>query len=220
MNHAAILITALILPLAACNNSDGGQSAGSEGGAGDGSTVVKLHPLERFCITYKHTGTLSGTSTQCSRKWGTESYTIEDLAISMGSISQPQKSHKITIGDTIYVIDPDKMTGTRTRNPLYDQLINADTEQLAQSMMAAMQLKDTGEDKQIAGESCNVLSSPMGVGGCYTDSMVALEVNAMGLVQTATSVDLSSFGDDANYALYEQAEITEGPDIDAIMKKL
>ena len=39
-------------------------------------------------------------------------------------------------------------------------------------------------------------------------------------METATRVDLSSGGDEANYALYEKAEITEGPDIDAIMKQL
>ncbi|MDG2002262.1 MAG: hypothetical protein P8J20_02930 [Novosphingobium sp.] len=212
MNKSAIFLGVAAIALASCNQEPQGDS---DGGGDD--VAVKFHPLEKFCIEYENTGLMSGKSIHCQRKWGAESYAIEDTKIEVGGMTQQQKSHNITIGDMIYAINPETMTGTKTKNPLFEQLAKSNPEELAKSIMASMQLEDTGEDKQVAGESCNVLKSPMGIGGCYTDTMVALEVSAMGLNRVATSVDLDSGGDDANYSLHEQAEITDGPDIGAIL---
>jgi hypothetical protein len=50
--------------------------------------------------------------------------------------------------------------------------------------------------------------------------MVPREISGMGLTRVATSVDLDNGGDDTNYTLYEQAEITAGPDLGAILDNL
>lgn len=218
MKKSAILLAVTLAALTSCDQPPEGSSGDSNSGGGD--VAVKFHPLEQFCVEYDNQGLMSGKTVQCQRKWGAESYTIEDTVIEVGDITRHQKSHNITIGDMIYAINPETMTGTKTKNPLYEKLAEADVEQLAKSMMAAMQFEDTGEDKQIAGNTCNVLKSPMGMAGCYTDTMVPLEISGMGLTRVATSVDLDNGGDDANYTLYEQAEITEGPDLGAILDNL
>lgn len=126
----------------------------------------------------------------------------------------------IVIGKKVYNIDPEKMTGTVTDNPFYDTLSQADPEQLSQSMLNAMQLLDTGEDKEVAGTMCNIMQSSQDGSACFTDDMVMLEQDVMGVRQIATSVDLDSGGSDSDYHLYEKATITEGPDVGAILDNL
>lgn len=181
---------------------------------------IKLHPQKEFCVEYKHEGQLSGTSKQCMRNWGAEQFTIENLKIGFGGFSQDQKAHKIIIGDTIYNIDADKLTGTKTKNPFYDTISKSDPEQLGKTMMDGMGMKDSGENKDIAGVSCNILRSEQFGSACLTDNMVMLEQEVMGVKQIAIKVDLNSGGDDADYRLYEKVKITEGPDVGAILEGL
>ena len=112
------------------------------------------------------------------------------------------------------------MTGTVTTNPLYQDLSETDPIALGEAMMASWGMTDTGEDKTIAGVACNVMDSPQMGSVCLTENLVMLEQNFMGANKVATSVDLSSGGPDENYTLYEQADLTEGPDINAIMEAL
>ena len=220
MKKSAIFAaTAMSFALVACDSS--GVDVGDDIEDDVEVAEIKFHPEKQFCVEYSHEGTLSGTSKNCSRNWGAESVTIENMKIGIGGFSQEQNSHKITIGDTIYVIDPAKMTGTKTKNPIYKDLSKTDPIQLGKAMMEQLQMNDTGEDKDIAGISCNVLKSDaLGGGGCFTDNMVMLELDMMGAKQVATKVDLNSGGDDADYRLYEKAEITDGPDVGAIMDQL
>ena len=76
------------------------------------------------------------------------------------------------------------------------------------------------DDKTIAGVECDVMSSPQMGSVCLTENLVMLEQNFMGTNRIATSVDLTSGGPDSYYTLYEQAEITEGPDVGAILEQL
>ncbi len=212
MKKTVLAICVPALFMASCGS-------GSAAGTG-GDPVVKFHPLEQFCVTYEHGGMMSGTSEMCIRNWGAETYTIENFTISIAGFSQSQNSHKITIGDQIYAIDPATMTGTVTTNPMYEGISNADPEAITATVMEGLGMTDSGEDKTVAGYSCNVLTGDMGISGCFTDDMVMLEMDAMGATQTATSVDLDSGGDDANYNLWQQATITDGPDVGAILEQL
>lgn len=183
----------------------------------------QFHPLEQYCVWYEHTGTMmTGESQMCMRKHGQESFTISQTGISMMGITQNQNTHTITIGDKIYNINLDTMTGTETTNPMYEGLSNADPEDLTAKIMAGLGLTDTGQDKDIAGVTCNILSSAQMGSACFTDDMIMLEQDIMGNTQTATQVDLDSGGDDANYNLHNSSDVTmsEGPDINQILQGL
>lgn len=223
MRIAATLMTGAALLLSACNSAPAadaeGDVADSDSGDGD-AAFVKFHPQKEFCVEYENSGMMNGTSVNCMRKWGTERVEIEDFLVGIAGVSRREKAHKIYIGDKIYVLDTDKMTGTVTKNPVYEDLSNTDPIALGKAMMASWNMKDTGEDKVIAGVACNVMSSPQMGSVCLTDKLVMLEQTFMGVTRIATSVDLTSGGDDANYTLYENAELTEGPDIEAIMKQI
>ncbi len=212
--RSILLTTAAVSLLAGCFQGDapGDSEDDSENDTDDVEITLKLHPLKQYCVEYNHEGTLSGTSKQCIRDWGAETFTIENLKVGFAGITQDQNAHKIVIGKKVYNIDPSKMTGTVTDNPFYDALSQADPENLSNSMMNALQMEDTGEDKEVAGTMCNVMKSAQVGSACFTDDMVMLEQDVMGVRQIATSVDLSSGGSDADYRLYEKATITDGPD--------
>ncbi|MBV1918438.1 MAG: hypothetical protein KUG65_10330 [Sphingomonadaceae bacterium] len=204
--------------LAGCFQAE--QPGSEDEGAGDDTVFIKFHPQEEFCVEYNHSGMISGTSKQCMRKWGTEIVAIEKFVVGMGGFSQQKNAHNITLGDQIYVIDPVKMTGTVTKNPLFEGLSETDPIALGKAMMASWNMNDTGADKTIAGTQCNVMDSPQMGSVCLTDNMVMLEQSFMGTSQIATKVDLTSGGDEADYLLYKKAKLTDGPDVAKILEAL
>jgi len=215
MRTAVTLMIGTALLLSACNNSP------AAGASSDGEEAfVKFHPQQEFCVEYQNSGMMTGTSINCMRKWGTERVEIEDFRIGIAGISRHEKAHKIYIGDQIYVLDTEKMTGTVTKNPIQEDLSNTDPIALGKAMMESWNMADTGEDKTIAGMECNVMSSPQMGSVCLTDNLVMLEQSFMGVNRIATSVDLTSGGDDANYTLFEKVELNAGPDIEALMKQI
>ena len=223
MTGRILLLLASTTLLASCFQGDANGVVDEDedgGGTVDTEVVLKLHPQKEFCVEYKHEGQLSGTSKHCMRNWGAEAFTIENFKIGFGGFSQDQNAHKIIIGDTIYNIDPAKKTGKRTKNPFFDTISKSDPEQLGKIIMDGMGMTDTGEDKEIDGVSCNILRSEQLGSACLTDNMVMLEQEVMGVKQIATKVDLNSGGDDADYRLYENVTITEGPDVGAILEGL
>ena len=220
MNIRSIALASCVLAISACNGAEGDASGGGDSDGSGDAEVVKFHPQENFCVEYEASGPISGTSLECMRNWGTERVEIEDYEIGFGGFTQTQNAHNIYIGDQIYNINPDTLTGTVTTNPLYQDLSETDAIALGQAMMEDMGMVDSGEDKEIAGLSCNVMTSPQLGSVCLTDNVVMLEQNFAGQNRIATSVDLTSGGPDENYTLFERAEITEGPDVEAILEGL
>jgi len=88
-------------------------------------------------------------------------------------------------------------------------------------MMDALNMQDTGEDKTIAGTKCNILTSQFG-SGCYTDNMIMLEQDVMGMKQVATKVDLKSGGPDSGYNRHKKGDVTksDAPDVNKILEQM
>lgn len=194
------------------------------GAAGAGDTPV-LHPLEAACVDYELTGQLqTGTTTRCHRKYGYEQYEIQDVSLNVGGHKQDTRKHTITIGDTIYAIDLATNTGTRTQNPLYERIVsameNSSAEDVGLRFISAMGFKPSGDRKTIAGHACEVYRSAQLGTSCVTADGLTLEISIMGMVTTAVRVTVGDGGEDANYTLHERVKITDGPDLNAILKKL
>lgn len=181
-------------------------------------TTPILHPVEAACIDYVSSGQMQqGTTTRCHRKNAYEAYEIMNMTVGFGGFTQSQNQHNITIGNTIYSIDLSTNTGTKTINPMYDQLVNAmqgtDPADTADAFMAAMGFTATGATKTIADVVCNVYNSAMMGTVCFTDDGLMLEQSFMGNTQLAVSVSIGDGGDDANYTLYQTVPISAGPDL-------
>jgi len=180
-------------------------------------STPRLHPVEKVCVEYEHSGQMqSGSSTRCHRDYGYEIYEIQNLSMGLAGITQTQRQHNITIGDTIYAIDPETNTGTKTRNPMYDGIVRSvgesSVEELSEHLLSVMGMTPTGRSKSIAGETCIIHDSSMLGSACLTDGGVLLEQEVLGNTMRATSVTYDE-GDDANYTLYRTAQITKGPDL-------
>jgi hypothetical protein len=177
-----------------------------------------LHPIEAVCISYELSGEMQqGTTTRCHRDYGYEQYETQNISIGFGGFSQTQNQHTITIGDTIYAIDLTTNTGTKTINPMYDDMVNAmqgsEPGELGDEFITAMGFTPTGATKSIAGTTCNVYNSPMMGTACLTDSGLMLEQSIMGNSTVATDVSIGDGGSDVNYTLYQNVPITDGPDL-------
>ena len=179
---------------------------------------IRLHPVKEACITYEMTGEMmSGTTTRCHRKWAFEQYEIQDFSVGFGGFTQAQKSHSITIGDTIYAIDVEAGTGTKTTNPMYADLVeemkDADVDDMTTAFISALGMQRTDQTKTIANTKCRVYQSQQMGTVCMTDDGLMLETVFMGMGQIATSVKKGDGGDSANYELYKKVTITDGPDL-------
>ncbi len=185
--------------------------------AADDSTP-KLHPIEKACVVYESTGQMmNGDITRCHRDYAYEVYEIQELQMGFGGFTQTQNQHAITIGDTIYSINLDTMTGTQTVNPMYAGLVSAlqdaDPDQMATAFMSGMGFTSNGQSKTIEDTDCDVYNSAQLGTVCMTSDGLMLEQSFMGNVQIATSVLIGDGGDDANYTLYQNVPITQGPDL-------
>lgn len=184
--------------------------------ADDDTPMLSL--IEAVCVDYEMSGDMqTGTTTRCHRDYGYEQYEIQNITIGFGGFSQTQNQHNITIGNTIYVIDLSTNTGTQTVNPMYDELVAAmqdsDPSEMNDTFMNAMGFTPTGATRTIADTTCNVYSSGMMGTMCMTEDGLLLEQEVMGNTMTATNVSIGEGGSDANYTLYQNVPITQGPDL-------
>jgi len=198
-NYAAVLLAAITLPVLA-------------------DETPKLHPLEAACIEYELTGQMmTGKVTRCHRDYAYESYEIQEGSVGYGGYTQPQNQNTIIIGNTVYVIDLKTQTGTKTINPMYENIVSSiadkSAEEMSQAFMTAMGFSPTGESKTIAGHDCEVFGSAMLGTVCMSDDLLMLEQSIMGNMRTATSVSIGEQGEDDNYTQYTRAQITDGPDL-------
>jgi hypothetical protein len=178
-----------------------------------------LHPLESVCVRYETTGPLmNGETVRCHRAFGWEQYEVQDFSISMAGITQTQRMHSITVGDTIYNINTANMTATKTTNPFFAPVAQAvsrsSPEEMGQNIMQAMGFRATGQIRTIAGHECEMQVSPIIGTACMTADAVILEQELMGLKMTATRVEIDQGGgEDAMYTLYKALPVSAGPDL-------
>ena len=177
----------------------------------------KLHPVKEMCVHYELTGQMqNGSQITCHRDYGYEKYDIMNITIGVAGFTQSQNTHNITIGETIYAIDLDKNSGTKTSNPMYHNIASAmegkDPDEMSDTFIASMGYQATGESKNIADHECNVYSGQLGT-LCLTENGIMLEQSVMGNSTIATEVTIGASGDDENYSLYEHVSISEGPDL-------
>lgn len=198
----------------AANTAPGSNSAPNQSSSGQ----PRLHPVRKVCIDYVMSGPMmSGTSTKCHRKFAFEQYAIEHTEIGFGGITQSQDQHTITIGEIIYAIDVDAGTGMQTVNPMYAGIVsaleNTSAEDMSAAFLASSGFSPTSEIKTIAETECIVHTSAQLGSACFTPDGLLLEQSIMGTTQTAVSVDIGNGGANDNYTLYQNVNITEGPDL-------
>ena len=187
----------------------------------EGSSI-KMSIPKQFCVEYKMTGKMiQGTTRTCARDYGKESFTITKSKIGFGNFTKKEHKHSITINQKIYNIDPVKMTGTVTDNPMAESIKSGDSEAMAQQMIESMNYIDTGKVKTIIGNVCRVYESQMAGTACFTDRAVMLEQEMLGMGgQIAIFYSETESGNDEDYTLYKKIKIVDVPNFNDILKNL
>ena len=183
-------------------------------------------PVESYCLVREASGMMAGQVSECACEWGYRRYEIHDITMNAGGMTIPNRQHIIYEGPQITTLNPDTNTGTVIQNPMYDAMVtaaqNGDHQAVLESIVQALGGSFTGETREIAGLQCNVATSPMLGNLCISDNGLMLELAMAGGVmnQVATSVELDTCGDMANYQVPADATITEGPDLGTVLQQL
>ncbi len=176
----------------------------------------ELHPLEHYCISYVLKGVMQGSWEECSRYHGHERYEIQKTVVKMGPFSQEDNKRVVYIADKIYNI-PEQGQATVADNPMYEDTVrtmkDTDPMALSQQMLESMNVRPTGEKREILNRECKVASG-QGITICMTDNGLVLYMNAMGQERTAVDINLDSGGNDANYAVPD--DVQKAPDLSSI----
>ncbi|MBT3878961.1 MAG: hypothetical protein HON76_18455 [Candidatus Scalindua sp.] len=131
----------------------------------DAGSPKRYPKVKSGIIKYKISGMNEGTEVVYFDNWGGDEAKYTNTTMSMMGITK--KTNSLTIitdsGQWIYNIDLDKKTGTKMKNPMYDQFAGKSEKELenfAEEMLGAMGAKKTGTE-EVAGKICDVWESQM-----------------------------------------------------------
>ncbi len=182
-----------------------------------------LHPVESYCATYQVGGINKGEFTTCQRQHGHERFEIWDTTMGFGPFKKKDQRHIIYRGAWVFTNDGTK--ATRTKNPIYEQLVeqmqSVTPEDIQQRFMNAMQYDPTGEFKKVGDVDCEVNRSAATGSVCLTDDGIMAEQEVMGQWQRITLLEKGISGDES---LYDPEAwpmtIADGPDIGKVLQRL
>ena len=187
---------------------------------------LRMHPLEKYCVTRQSQGMMEGETIECSCEWGRMRYEIQDVSMKVGSMTMPNRQHLIQIGSEITTFNPDTRYGTVTRIPNFMALLEgAETAEGMSNMRRVMESTGstfTEETKEVAGEECQIVLNP-GIGDmCLSGDGIIMEFIVAGgtMTQVATNIDKTTCGDMANYQVPPDVVLGDAPNPGSIMEQL
>jgi len=224
----------MLAALAACSQPQGAEKA-ADGAAQAPAALAaasggdeRFFGREAFTLVYRHSGSQSGTSTTHVREYGRKRVEINDTALSVAGMTHRTRTRVIYEGPRVITVDAQANTATAITNPLYEQVVAAmrgrSGVEFGEQIMTQMGGRKTGESGVFVGQSCEYWEiAQLGSRSCVTPWGATLHLrSSLGgvlLEQTATDVRLGDGGPDAAFA-YDPAQITEGPNVGAIMNRL
>lgn len=166
---------------------------------------VRLHALEAYWVRYTLEGMMQGEVLEQCRNYCNERAETRKTSMSIGGMNQAQNQRTLTVRDEVYTVNEDTGTVTKTSNPMYQTLVDQvkanGTEATYKTWMKSFGYEVTGNQREIAGETCEDYSSAqmMGATTCLTDDGLMLRTEVAGSIQTAAEVhrgapqDLAAF---------------------------
>jgi hypothetical protein len=166
---------------------------------------VRLHPLEAYWVRYTLEGMMQGEVLEQCRYYCNERAESRQTTMNVAGMNQTQNQRTLTVRDLVYNINEDTGTVTKTSNPMYQTLVDQvkanGTEATYKTWLSSFGYELTGNEQEIAGETCKEYASEqmMGATTCLTDDGLMLRTEVAGSIQTAVEVhrgaprDLSAF---------------------------
>lgn len=222
----------LLLGFGACQKQAGNESTSTDKArqtGGDGSTngYPKRYLVESGIIEYEITGPQTGTETVYFDKWGWREAKYTNTSLSIAGITRKENKLSLMDGDWIYHIDLERRTGTKIKNTMLPQFVEAarrkdqSMTELGEKMLADMGGKKIGAE-QVAGKSCDVweiknLGSKSWV---WQGVTLRTQVNMGGLQITSAArsfVDNTAVPTD-KFAIPGDVKITESQDVKRVLE--
>lgn len=159
------------------------------------SQKIERYAVKNATIEYKHTGMTEGKETIYISDYGKKEARYSEMTASAFGFSTTTKELELTLGNVIYSVDLNEMTGTKTilsEDIELDKKEVAEYEELGREMMESMGFEKTGTEK-ILGKKCEVWEGLGTKTWIWKNIPLKTEINMMGKsVIVATKLDLGS----------------------------
>ena len=124
--HKQLLVFMIMILFISC--SDNGKEKGNQetrGNLNKTPTLVdkRIFDIESGIIEYEITGSQTGTKKLYFTDWGRKQAEYSNTILRVGKYSKEANLLKINEGDWQYIIDLDRKTGTKRKNPVIEKLI-------------------------------------------------------------------------------------------------
>lgn len=187
----------------------------------------RLHPLEAYCVEYRVSGVQSGTVIECQRGYGVQRVEIQDLKPDQNT-DLPRLHHRVIHdSDTVIAIDLTTRRATRVRQDSEETLLTyvagSDGTDIAEDFARALGGEATGENRQIAGETCEVWESQGGdldASWCMTSDGLLLSFTMPQMMKKAVRVEVGTGGPSEHYRVPADVRIVDAGDPAAVNSML
>jgi len=228
------LIGAALLISASCQKRSGDSNTSTSSGANQAtsessstSAYPKRYLVESGIVEYEMSGMQKGTETVYFDRWGWREAKYTNSELSIAGISRKESKLSLMDGEWLYTIDLERRTGTKIKNTLLPQFIEA-AKRKDQSMteMGEEMMRNMGGEKmgteQIAGKPCEIwVMKKMGSRTCVWNGVtLRTEVTMAGMQMTSTA---RRFEDNAGipadkFAIPGDIKITESQDVKRVLE--
>lgn len=219
----------VLLSFIACQSADNAatNSTAAEPPQSAKTAVYKRYGVESGIVELAVSGAQKGTETIYFDRWGQREATYTNAEISFAGISQKQNTLNLLEGETIYNINLDTRTGTKTVNPMLKKIL-ADSPDRDLGEVGMRMLKDMGGVKigteEVAGKLCEVwevknLQSKSWVWKAVT-LKVQVKMAGMDVTKIATRFEEGAAIPNDKLAIPPDVKITEGVDLKSIRERM
>ena len=230
--NSIIAILVLLAAATACQKPAGDEAAtkissDSSQPSTETSGYPKRYLVESGIVEYEMSGLQKGTETLYFDKWGWREAKYTNSELSIAGITRKETKLSIMDGDWIYNIDLESRTGTKIKNTLLPQFIEAARKkgqtmtEVGEEMMRNMGGEKSGTDT-VAGQPCDVwVVKQMGSRSCVWNGVTLRTEVTMGGMQVtsnATRFQANAAVPADKITVPGDVKITEGQDVKRMLE--
>lgn len=232
MRRTTLIITALILLLAAAScQKQAGDAAGTTSSSGSSQPATetsgypKRYLVESGIVEYEMSGMQKGTETVYFDRWGWREAKYTNSELSIAGITRKENKLTIMEGEWISNIDLASRTGSKIKNPMLQQFIEAakgrSLTEVGEEMMRRMGGEKSGSDT-VAGQPCDIwVVKQMGSKSCVWNGVTLrteVTMGGMQMTSNATRFQANAAVPADKITIPGDVKITEGPDVKRVLE--
>lgn len=185
------------------------------------SDQVQRYKQKQGTIEYKISGQQTGTETLYFSDYGNKEAKYTNTTLRLSGISVDTNQMTLLDGADIITVNFDTNTGTRIKNPIYDDLqeaakqSNSDLTDIGKEMLKNSGGVYVGTDT-VAGQECEVWEvKDLNTTTCVWDGIaLRTESDIAGVKLLYEAISVSSDVDESKFELPDGVNIVDGPNLD------